>query len=185
MPKIIDNAKEQIMEAAKRLAAEKPYAGISMRAVAAECGVSVGTIYNYFKDKEMLMAAMMLEDWLQVLRAMQPVCESAATPSVAFACIYHGLREYQQRYASIFADEAAEAAYHTAAWSYHEMLSAQLTALLRPVSERTVPGDTFLVEFAAEALLMWTLRGRTLEEIDGMLCRLYGKGAGSRQTDRH
>lgn len=173
MPKIIDNAREQIMEAAKRLLMEKSYAGVSMRAVACECGISVGTIYNYFKDKETLIASFMLDDWLKMIRSMQPVCENAAVPSEAFACIYQGLSAYMQRYAAVFSDDAAEAAYHGAAHHYHEMLSAQLTALLRPVSERAAPGNAFLPEFAAEALLTWTLRGRQLEEIDSMLRRLY------------
>ena len=62
MPKIIENIKEQIIEEAKRQLFENGYAKTTIRSVAKACGIGVGTIYNYFPSKEMLISAFMLDD---------------------------------------------------------------------------------------------------------------------------
>lgn len=46
-----------ILEAAEAVAAREGKSGASLQAVAKEAGIAVGTIYNYFDDKEELFAA--------------------------------------------------------------------------------------------------------------------------------
>jgi len=50
---------QQIMDAAEAEWAEQGVAATSMTAIAQRAGVSVGTLYNYFKDKEVLLATML------------------------------------------------------------------------------------------------------------------------------
>src|SRR5215210_7611723 len=49
--------REQILGAAPRVFAEKGFSRATTREVAREAGVSEGTIYNYFEDKEALLMA--------------------------------------------------------------------------------------------------------------------------------
>jgi AcrR family transcriptional regulator len=51
--------REQILAAATRVFAQKGFCGATTREVAREAGVSEGTIYNYFEDKEALLMAIM------------------------------------------------------------------------------------------------------------------------------
>jgi AcrR family transcriptional regulator len=51
--------REQILGAATRVFAEKGFSRATTREVAREAGVSEGTIYNYFEDKEALLMAIM------------------------------------------------------------------------------------------------------------------------------
>jgi AcrR family transcriptional regulator len=51
--------REQILGAATRAFAEKGFSRSTTREVAREAGVSEGTIYNYFQDKEALLMAIM------------------------------------------------------------------------------------------------------------------------------
>ena len=51
--------REQILGAATRVFAEKGFSRATTREVAREAGVSEGTIYNYFEDKEGLLMAIM------------------------------------------------------------------------------------------------------------------------------
>ena len=51
--------REQILGAATRVFADKGYSRATTREVAREAGVSEGTIYNYFEDKEALLMAIM------------------------------------------------------------------------------------------------------------------------------
>ena len=54
---LVSARREQILEAATRVFAEKGFRRATTREVAREAGVSEGTIYNYFEDKDALLIA--------------------------------------------------------------------------------------------------------------------------------
>jgi AcrR family transcriptional regulator len=56
---VIRARREQIVEAATRVFAEKGFRRATTREVAREAGVSEGTIYNYFEDKDDLLMAIL------------------------------------------------------------------------------------------------------------------------------
>ena len=53
MPKLIPDAKNNILSIAKKQLFMKGYNGLIIREVAEQCGLAVGTIYNYFSSKDM------------------------------------------------------------------------------------------------------------------------------------
>ena len=59
MPKIIKDPEERILQAARKRLLDSDLSSFSLRGVASDCGIAVGTIYNYFKDKENLFNDMM------------------------------------------------------------------------------------------------------------------------------
>ena len=63
MPKIIPNIREQLLNEAKKQIAEQGYSKTTIRSVANACNLGVGTVYNYFESKDMLIASFMAEDW--------------------------------------------------------------------------------------------------------------------------
>ena len=71
MPKIIENLREQLLSEAKKQVKERGYAATTVRSVAGACGVGVGTVYNYFKSKEMLIATFVYDDWRNHLAEME------------------------------------------------------------------------------------------------------------------
>ena len=71
MPKIIENLREKLLEEAKCQVMEQGYAAMTIRSVASACGVGVGTVYNYFSSKDMLVASFLLEDWLECLAGIE------------------------------------------------------------------------------------------------------------------
>lgn len=71
MPKTIDNLREQLLEEAGKQVAENGYAKTTIRSVAKACKIAVGTVYNYFESKDMLIASVMAEDWFACLNAMK------------------------------------------------------------------------------------------------------------------
>ena len=52
MPKIIENIEQKIFNAVVQLIRKHGYSAISMRMIAKESGIAVGTLYNYYSDKE-------------------------------------------------------------------------------------------------------------------------------------
>ena len=61
MPKIIEGAKESILHCTRKHLSETGYTSLSLRLIARECHLGVGTIYNYFSSKDDLVAQIMLE----------------------------------------------------------------------------------------------------------------------------
>ena len=57
-----------VRAAESNLALNKPATASS---VANGCGIGVGTVYNYFSSKDMLIASFMAEDWLIRLKRMK------------------------------------------------------------------------------------------------------------------
>ena len=63
MPKIIAGLRERLLEEAERQLTEGGYGKMTIRAVARECRVAVGTVYNYFAGKEEFVAYALLARW--------------------------------------------------------------------------------------------------------------------------
>lgn len=60
MPKIVnhDDQREELLRRAFQLFARKGYAKVTVREIAKELGVSTGTLYHYFENKEVLFEQM-------------------------------------------------------------------------------------------------------------------------------
>ena len=82
-----------VLATARRLIAERGYAGVTIRDLADACGVSVGTLYNRFESKDHLLAAAVEELFRAQITAVQrrPGCRGLArvlaTAQVAVDCI--------------------------------------------------------------------------------------------------
>ncbi|QDL91692.1 TetR/AcrR family transcriptional regulator [Paroceanicella profunda] len=62
---------EAVQAAARRLIAQRGFAAVSMRDIAAEVGVQAGTIYLYTPDKQSLLLALMRDHLLALLAAWE------------------------------------------------------------------------------------------------------------------
>ena len=62
-------SKEAIMQVCRRIVAEKGMNALNMRLVADECGIALGTLYNYFADKDDLIEYLM-GDYCRMMEQM-------------------------------------------------------------------------------------------------------------------
>ena len=174
MPKIIENIREKLLVEAKRQVMEQGYSSMTIRSVASACGVGVGTVYNYFDSKDMLVANFMLEDWLVCLKAIEEGCNVQNGVEDAMSCIYEELHCFMEKYASLFSDKDAEENSSSSLHQRHGLLRAQLAKPLLPFCEKQNRVEAqFLAEFVAEALLAWTRSEHTFEEIKSILLQLF------------
>lgn len=63
---IAATSKEEILEVSRKLVLEKGLSTVNMRMVAKECGVAVGSIYNYFPSKSDLVCATVETIWKDI-----------------------------------------------------------------------------------------------------------------------
>lgn len=174
MPKIIENLREKLLEEAKRQVMEQGYSAMTIRSVASACGVGVGTVYNYFPSKDMLVASFMLADWMESLAVIEAGCTVEKGAETAIRCIFEELQRFMAKYAPLFSDKNAEASSSSSLHQRHGMLRGQLAKPLLPLCELQDKADAaLLAEFIAESLLAWSRTDRSFEDISSILLQLF------------
>ena len=168
MPKIIENLEARLIDEAKKQIEEAGYGAVTIRSVAKSCGVGVGTVYNYFPSKDALLATYLLRDWKTCVAAIEAVSTYSDAPANVVRCIHDQLCQYAQRHQANFRDEAAAASFAGSFSRYHGLLRQQLAQPLRKFCD-----SDYTSEFIAEALLTWTMAGKSFEEIYGMIGRVF------------
>ena len=167
MPKIIENLPQRLQAEARRQIEESGFAAMTIRSVAKGCGVGVGTVYNYFPSKEVLVASFMLDDWNLCVASMRNTAEHSETLEPVLQAIHEKLRLFMEQYDPIFRDESAAVSYVGSMSKYHDILRSQLAEPVRKFCR-----DDFTAEFIAEAMLTWTVAGKDFNELKGILLRI-------------
>ena len=174
MPKIIENVYEKLLAEAKRQVCENGYSSMTIRSVATACGVGIGTVYNYFPSKDMLVASFMLEDWMICIQAIEQGIAVAKDAKEALYRMHEELLTYKEKYSNLFADENAEAGYIASSSNRHHLLCEQLAKPLKTWTCRQDRVDAeFLAEFLAENMLALTMAGKDFESIASILLQLF------------
>ena len=168
MPKKIENIRALLLSEATRLLEKEGYEKLTMRSVASACGLGVGTAYNYFSSKDMLIASFMLSDWLNVLEKMN-ACQEKGVDKVK--CIYENLLDFIAQYQALFSDEGAKKSYLAGSAAWHKQLREQLAQTIAPACQ----GDKkegFLSEFIADSLLSWSVEGKEFSSLAPIIKKL-------------
>lgn len=91
-------SRDALLDAAERIVCDEGFEALSIRRLAAECGVAVGTVYNYFASKSELVVAVIEHFWRSMLHGA--VC--APPPHQRFtdylAALYAALFERVRRF---------------------------------------------------------------------------------------
>lgn len=154
MPKIIAGLKENILEAAKAQLFSKGYSNMTLRGVAKECGIAVGTIYNYFPGKEDLIGAIIAVDWLIALNKMQTGSAEAQSVQAGVDAVYNAIVDFTNLYEAVWADYVMTGSAPSRYNERHAMLRGQLETVLRDLLTRHgKKGDDSFVPLLAETVL--------------------------------
>lgn len=91
---------EDILSAARQILLEKGSDALNMRAVAARCGVAVGSIYNYFPSKGTLVGATIESVWSEIFHAFTVGHYTSFVDAVA--ALLAALNDGEKRYPGFF-----------------------------------------------------------------------------------
>ena len=151
MPKLIPEAERSILAAAKKQLFEKGYANLAIREVAGQCGIAVGTIYNYFPGKEALVAAVMAEDWRGAMAGLRESFTHSAGILEGVMAMYDAVEAFSRLYAPAWSQYGAAPA---GFGERHLILRGQLSALLLELITRHGRSeDAALCPLLAETVL--------------------------------
>ncbi|MGN0518386.1 MAG: TetR/AcrR family transcriptional regulator [Acutalibacteraceae bacterium] len=85
------------MQACRSIVAEKGMKALNMRLVADECNIALGTLYNYYADKDALVLATVESIWRDIFHSgYQEEKDASFTEYVAqlYECIQNGAQAY-------------------------------------------------------------------------------------------
>lgn len=80
MPKIIKDLESQIKIAALELYETIGYDKVSMRGIAKKVGIAVGTLYNYYPNKDALFISSLEESWNDTIMHIEKNIEGLTDP---------------------------------------------------------------------------------------------------------
>lgn len=154
MPKIITDLKTTILSTAKEELFLHGYTALTIRKIAKTCNIAVGTMYNYFSSKDMLVAEIILFDWNDCLAEMKRCCEQAMDINSGLFAIFDVLKKFRDNYRDCWDQYATQANGGMAVRGRHKMLSSQITAIISSLLLRLqIQPDDYLAEFTTEMLL--------------------------------
>ncbi len=95
-------SKEDILKASRELIQRQGWSAINIRSVAGACGVSVGSIYNYYGSKAALVSATVESVWREIFH--RPEEETGFKDTLACIAWMYGRMEYgRKQYPGFFA----------------------------------------------------------------------------------
>lgn len=102
MPKILESPKEKILYEAKLMLKEQGYRELSMRILAKNCGIGLGTVYNYFQNKHSIVLEIVRNDWKDVIFDLKDINSLDIDIKEKMSLIYSGLSNYFSDHIDIF-----------------------------------------------------------------------------------
>jgi len=139
-------SRESLLEAGRAQLSELGYGGATAKKIASAAGVSVGTFYQYFPDKDALLRELAIERFESIaaraLKALSPTAVRDATDADAEAAA-----RFRQAVVAV-------ADYHREDPGFHAVVTER-----RPhdpeLDARISAGETMLVERIAALLRLW------------------------------
>lgn len=102
MPKILENIRETILEKGKEMLLEGSYNSFNIRKLAKSCGIGLGTLYNYFDNKEVLVYNIFLSDWESTMKLADELKEEKLPIRKKLHMIYISLETFVSQYLRVF-----------------------------------------------------------------------------------
>jgi len=174
MPKVIENVKEKLIEQAKKQVLENGYSATSIRSVAKACGIAIGTVYNYFPSKDMMIASFMSVDWHNAVSAMKAKSQNQEDPIKVLKIIHKELCSFIKIYEGIFNDPDSKASFNSFGPGKHSVLVNQLSEIVKPSCENKAKDKNLdISEFVIETLLMWTMQQKSFADYIKIISLLF------------
>lgn len=102
MTQKIEDAKELILSEGKRILLEEGYKALSLRRLAVNCGLGLGTFYNYFDNKQQLTKEIFNNDWHHIVELVDSLIASGESFKLKLDIIYRAIEEFVHTYYAVF-----------------------------------------------------------------------------------
>lgn len=139
MPKIIQDAKEKILSAAREEIKESGFSNLGIRQISKRSGIAIGTIYHYFPDKVHLIAELMFENWMDCeTQALDDIAKSTTTKE-SFQIIYRSILSFRDASVTVF-NTYRDKYFSDYYFKEHPMFVKQISAMIEKTNHKYLLG---------------------------------------------
>lgn len=85
-------SRDAILSVSRQFITQNGFGSVNMRAIAAACGVSVGSVYNYFPSKGDLICAVVESVWHDIFHLSGNPASFPALPTASNGCLTASVR---------------------------------------------------------------------------------------------
>ncbi len=165
MPKLLDNMRESLIAETKKVLVSEGFSAVSIRYIAKRCSVATGTIYNYFKSKESLIAACMLEDWGKAEEVISECVNKGSHSKEVMLTAYDCITDFCDRNAHVIRDPEAMKGFGTYFRTYHKVFVGSISKKLDvPLKRDAYHYSETLSVYIAETLIDQAVAGRGFDD---------------------
>ena len=173
MPKKLDNIRERAIAETRKVLEEHGYGAIAMRDIAKKCEIAVGTMYNYFPSKELLVGCVVLEDWKIVYENMISVAASATTIHQGIRGVYDLMYEFVMTHQYLTSFDGGDSKTPYDFHERHMVLLKQIEELLCMLQKRFgYSVEDSINTFLAESILAFSVKKYPYSQISPAFIKL-------------
>ncbi|MGM9567790.1 MAG: TetR/AcrR family transcriptional regulator [Clostridia bacterium] len=165
-------SKETILDVCRRIVADKGLSALNMRTVAKESHIALGTLYNYYADKDELLLATVESVWKDIFH-VEGKCEAEVSFPEYIGRLFDSVREGAGAYPDFLAvhsvpmARAQKGRAKNTMEQYFEHIKSGMLGVLR--ADPKVSPDAFsstlteaaLIDFVFDQMLLMLSRGET------------------------
>lgn len=159
-----NTSKEEILRACRKIVSEQGLPALNMRTLAKECGIALGTLYNYYSDKDELVIEAIESVWQDIFGNYEP--ESGIKFTLYISGIYGRIHARLMDYPDFFAAHsiAVAGSLKGRARGAMERCFGQIRGELRKAldSDRSVDRSIFTEKFTEDDLTEHILDSMTI-----------------------
>lgn len=172
MPKRIEDLREKIIAKTREILFSQGLEAVTVRNVSKELSIAPGTIYNYFQSKEVMLASVFLEDWMDLLKETQIKVRECRKAIDVCETVFEMIVSYSRRFSPLWSQSSIE--FSEKIRQRHRMLKSQIASLLSSSDAMGCMWTENLDMFIAEILLTYA-QETGFSEIRPFLIRLLDK----------
>lgn len=139
MPKQIDNLEEKILSKGRELLISEGYSAFSMRRLAKECNIAVGTIYNYVENKDDLAFKIALSDWQKSVIVIKRKVKTASDLAEAMSITTKEIRKFRESFKDLFFSYSSQYDAREKLTSYHPQFRDEVIEFIKPLIPTSCP----------------------------------------------
>ena len=176
MPKVIENLRTTILEEAKAELADKGYGDLTVRQIASKCNIAVGTVYNYFKSKDVILGVILGEDWHNVLSSMDESIGRSHSVHEGLCIVADGLEGFCSRYSRLWSEYRRTESSDYYSRNGHQMLLNALMPRVGVILDRNqVEREEGLCRILCEAMIGLATHGESYKDSAHIIERMIEK----------
>ncbi|MCF0238014.1 MAG: TetR/AcrR family transcriptional regulator [Sphaerochaetaceae bacterium] len=179
MPKIIPDARKIILSKTEELMKVITFSDLTMRDVAKEVKMALGTLYNYYPSKEAIVSHVIASNWVEILENMKKSCDNASSLEESLGIVFNSISAFSEKWENFWSTYVFSPKSSYNIRERREFFKNQILDFIRPVFEKNnVELEDDVYDFITESLISTASQKGCFNKFFHIISRLWETNSG-------